>query len=410
MSTIKVTPETQQKIERYRKFAQEHEYTFKTTLGYSTYISRFLRQKPQVEKVTLREQISDFLEKQQECSPLVFKECRAALYLYYRMITGERFPKRQQIECNPDIEVMMKRFYDYSINIKRIKQSTAEKEARYIRKFLENTSAAMPQRIAEVITAHEIRDYIVDHLAHLSDSSKGTAVTAIRNYFRFQKFEGFPVHDSVFLLPLSPAVWRNAALPTTLDEDVFDDLDKVPNEDTPTGKRDRCIILCFTELALRCIEVASLTLDDFNWYESCVSIKNTKNHSDRKLPISEKLGKAIAGYLQAARPQTACRTLFVRFKHTCGEPMGRSQIRGVVRKVYEKSSTVIEANGTHILRRTAGSKLYNSGNSLKLIADILGHESLDSTARYAKTDIAGLRQVAAQWPDAAIKAGDHGVQ
>ena len=266
--------------------------------------------------------------------------------------------------------------------------------------FLEHTSCQI-----ENITAHEIRDYVIEQLARLSDSSKGSAVTAIRNFFRFRKFDGFMVHDSIFLVPLSPAVWKNTAFPKTIDFNSFSILADVPKQNTAIGKRDQCIMLCFTELALRCIEVARLTLDDFNWYESYVSIKNTKTHSDRRLPISDKLGQAVVEYIQFIRPETDNRELFVRFKHICGEPMGSSQIRGVVRRIYDKSGADIKSTGTHILRRTAGTQLYNSGNSLKLTADILGHESLDSTILYTKADIGGLRQVAAPWPTMEVKAG-----
>jgi site-specific recombinase XerD len=87
--------------------------------------------------------------------------------------------------------------------------------------------------------------------------------------------------------------------------------------------------------------------------------------------------------------------------------MGCEQIRGVVRRVYAKTGADIQSTGTHILRRTAATKLYNAGNSLKMTADILGHESLDSTTRYTKADIVRLAQVAAPWPVIARKAGVH---
>ena len=44
-----------------------------------------------------------------------------------------------------------------------------------------------------------------------------------------------------------------------------------------------------------------------------------------------------------------------------------------------KAGIDVKFTGTHILRRTAATKIYNAGNSLKMTADILGHESLDST-------------------------------
>jgi site-specific recombinase XerD len=90
--------------------------------------------------------------------------------------------------------------------------------------------------------------------------------------------------------------------------------------------------------------------------------------------------------------------------------MGTSQIRGVVRRIYARCGADIPSTGTHILRRTAGSKIYNAGNSLKTTADILGHESLDSTVFYVRADMAGLRQVAATWPHATRKAGINDVK
>jgi site-specific recombinase XerD len=404
MSTIKVTTEVKRELDRYRKFMLEHEYTHQTATGYRTYLSRFLRQSSHDKEGSLQKSISGFLEIQRYSNPKNFKECRAAVYLYFRMITSENFPKRPPKDCNPEIEAVIKQFYDYSVNIKRIRPNSAIREVASIRTFLEYTAYNATCR-PENVTAHSIREFVINRFAHLADSSKGREVTAIRNFFRFQKYMGISVHESVFLLPLSPAVWKNSAFPSTMDESVFNDLCEVPDINTPTGKRNRCIILCFTELALRCAEVAVLTTDDFNWHEGCVAIKNTKNHSDRKLPISEKLGRSIIEYLKNARPLTSDKTLFVRFKHTCGEPMGTSQIRGVVRRVYAKSGADIPSTGTHILRRTAGSKIYNAGNSLKTTADILGHESLDSTVFYVRANIAGLRQVAAPWPHTAGKAG-----
>jgi site-specific recombinase XerD len=43
--------------------------------------------------------------------------------------------------------------------------------------------------------------------------------------------------------------------------------------------------------------------------------------------------------------------------------------------------------------------LLRAGASLKEIADILGHRSLDSTAIYAKVDIERLAEVALPWPE-----------
>ena len=55
--------------------------------------------------------------------------------------------------------------------------------------------------------------------------------------------------------------------------------------------------------------------------------------------------------------------------------------------------------GAYVLRHTLASRLVNQGASLKEVADLFGHRSLDTTAIYAKLDLAALREVALPWPE-----------
>jgi integrase/recombinase XerD len=54
--------------------------------------------------------------------------------------------------------------------------------------------------------------------------------------------------------------------------------------------------------------------------------------------------------------------------------------------------------GTHILRHSWATWAHRRGSGLKLIADVLGHRSLQSTQRYAHVNLEELRQVALPWP------------
>ena len=78
--------------------------------------------------------------------------------------------------------------------------------------------------------------------------------------------------------------------------------------------------------------------------------------------------------------------------------MTRECVRGVIRRAYEKESIQGWWKGTHALRRTAASRIYNTGTGLKLTADLLGHESLDSTKAYVKVDFQQLKEVTSPWP------------
>ncbi len=53
----------------------------------------------------------------------------------------------------------------------------------------------------------------------------------------------------------------------------------------------------------------------------------------------------------------------------------------------------------HILRHTVATQLHQRGGSLKEVADLLGHRSIESSAVYAKVNLPELAAVALPWPE-----------
>jgi site-specific recombinase XerD len=53
--------------------------------------------------------------------------------------------------------------------------------------------------------------------------------------------------------------------------------------------------------------------------------------------------------------------------------------------------------GTHVLRHTAATRMLRAGVSMKEIADVLGHRSIDTTTIYTKVDLDALAAVALPW-------------
>lgn len=389
-----------QKLDQFRTFMKEHEYHERTIRGYHTYVSRFLRSNYyEPGNCDLKGQINEFLKNEAIQALKTFISSRAAQYLFYNMETGTQYPKNNAESNIEAIEHILLEFRNHLYTIKHLTELTIDSEISHVRRFLEFAySKYLDKLIISELDANDIRSFFVDEIHQLKPGSKGRMATSIRNFFRYLKFSGMSVSESVFKLPLSPAVWKQTSVSTVLSDEEFNSLSTAFDKNTPTGVRNYAIIMCFTELGLRCLEVANLSLDDFKWHESIVTIRNTKNHTDRRLPISAAVGNAITDYLKYFRPQTVNRTLFVRFSHAKGNAMGRSQIRNVVRLAYSKIGIDEKITGTHILRRTVASRIYNNGNSLKMVADILGHESLDSTVAYTKINKENLLQVAGVWP------------
>ena len=166
---------------------------------------------------------------------------------------------------------------------------------------------------------------------------------------------------------------------------------------TTTGKRDYAITRCFVDLGLRTTEVAQLRLDDLDWRQGCVRIRGKGRRVD-VLPLPWATGRAIVDYLRYGRPSTSSRALFLRHRPPLNTPATPCVIRAAVRYAAARSGVEGCLHGPQVLRHTLAQRLVQSGTTLKQIADLLRHRSLDTTTIYAKVDLPALNQVALPWP------------
>jgi site-specific recombinase XerD len=58
----------------------------------------------------------------------------------------------------------------------------------------------------------------------------------------------------------------------------------------------------------------------------------------------------------------------------------------------------LPCKGAHVFRHTLATHMLRHGASLSEIGSILGHQSPDTTAIYAKVDLKSLRSIALAWP------------
>jgi integrase len=148
---------------------------------------------------------------------------------------------------------------------------------------------------------------------------------------------------------------------------------------------------------LRSGEIAALGLDDIDWRAGTVTLRKTKSRREQVLPLPEPTGRAIAAYLQYERPKTAHRAIFVRRIAPRDEPISAHLVRKTIREAYRRAGLLYTRS--HLLRHTIARRLLDRGSSLKEVADVLRHRSLNTTLIYAKLDGRNLSAVALPWPE-----------
>ena len=136
----------------------------------------------------------------------------------------------------------------------------------------------------------------------------------------------------------------------------------------------------FLAPALRSCEVAKLGLDDIDWRAGTVTLRGTKSRREDILPLPVATGRAIADYLKFERPQTTNRAVFVRHIAPRDQPIGPDVVGKAIRQAYVRAG--LPYTRAHLLRHTMASRLLEGGSSLKEVADVLRHRSLNTTLIY----------------------------
>jgi site-specific recombinase XerD len=392
-----------EEITKFKKFILK-DYKLSTTDRYLKIVQRFLEWDARNnlhQSKSINFSIMEYLEEYCVEKPITtdFKTIRAALHLYHIYKVGTKFtlPKKEE-NLNEFIETEIIAYNTYLTNVIGLAEATKISHRNYLKRFLYYISPNQKVE-ASMITVDEVQKFFIFELSHLSPSSKNRVIGILRCYIRYLQFKDGTLNHALLSLPLRAPQWRLSNVPKTFEKIDIENILSTYDLNTAVGKRDYAIALFFTELGLRASEVASLTLDDINWREGKILIKKTKTHSERELPLSQKVGQATFQYLKDSRPRTSERTLFVRFSHRYGDAMGREQIRGTIRRAYKRAGISTAVTGTHILRHSVAKNLYENGSSLKMIADVLGHESIETTVIYTKVGRSALQPVICPWPD-----------
>jgi integrase/recombinase XerD len=193
------------------------------------------------------------------------------------------------------------------------------------------------------------------------------------------------------------AGWRLASLPRPLSSSEVERVIATCDPATRAGSRNRAILLLLVRLGLRAGEVATLRLADIDWHGATVQVAGKSRRASR-LPLPQQVGDAIQAYLRHGRPQVAVDTVFLRVIAPWRSLTGQG-ITTVASRAIRSAGVVAPARGAHALRHSAAAEMLRQGGSLEQIRIVLRHRDAETTAHYAKVDLALLRRVAQPWPE-----------
>lgn len=196
---------------------------------------------------------------------------------------------------------------------------------------------------------------------------------------------------------IGPMLYAYEDVPSILDRSQIDMVLTATGRDrTPRGLRDYAILLMLATYGLREGEICNLRLDDIDWRADSLRIRHTKTNACSYLPLLAPVGDALLDYLRLGRPRVDSREVFVRslapytrMRNLYGMVGGRLATAGVI---------PVGKRGPHVFRHARAVELLRASVPQKIIGDVLGHRSTESTNAYLKLATEDLRAVALDVP------------
>lgn len=202
---------------------------------------------------------------------------------------------------------------------------------------------------------------------------------------------------------IAPLLYAYEGIPSALSSDQISTvLEFVRKDRSPMGLRDYAILQLLAVYGLRAGEIIRLRLEDVDWRGDVLHIRRSKTGDHSRLPLFETVGEALIDYLRHGRPETDVREIFVRTRAPY-VPMVRIYSE-VSRRIKAAGITLSGKRGPHIFRHARAVSLLRASVPRKVIGDVLGHRSTESTIPYLKLATEDLRAIALEIPGQEVRS------
>ena len=224
----------------------------------------------------------------------------------------------------------------------------------------------------------------------LEASSQARCLSGIKTFYKYLLLE-----DVIDVAPTdlieAPKIGRK--IPDVLTLDEIDRIFAAIDLSLPNGQRNRAIFEVLYACGLRVSELVNLKRSNLYFHEGYITVIG-KGDKERFVPIGSDAMKHVLFYLDHDRKNLK-KILpgnddFV-FINTRGKPLSRIWIFLIIKDLCTLAG--IEKNvSPHTFRHTFATHLIEGGADLKVVQDLMGHESITTTEVYTHLDTEYLRE------------------
>ena len=296
-------------------------------------------------------------------------------------------PKKLLIIFNDnELNNVLTEYFDY-LKSKSLSENTIKNYFRdlieYFNYLDQNNLSAFksikPEHIRKMLS------FLIDRgFSKLSISRK---ISAIKSYITFlEKFN----YSSDNFSELITIPKKTRSLPKVMTEKEINQLIKHVEINTKKNLRDDALIELLYSTGLRVSEVANLKIGDINFEKSEIKILG-KGNKQRVVIFNNKSKEKIIKYMKNDKRLISLKTEAL-FQNKFKQSLSPRSIQRLLKK-YLNFSGINSKYSTHTLRHTFATHLLEGGADIKVIQQLLGHSSPETTKIYTHLSSPALKNV-----------------
>ncbi|MFI4984276.1 MAG: tyrosine recombinase XerC [Rickettsiales bacterium] len=279
----------------------------------------------------------------------------------------------------PELNTIINSWQDYLIHRRKYSAHTAKAYSSDINMFLtflatHQGEVASVEALAK-LELQDIRAWLSERLnTNHKISSNARAVSVLKSFYRYLfKVKGVE-NQEIFQLRLPR---KPKPLPKALSvEQMLYMIENIKSSNDWLTARDKAVLMLLYGGGLRISEAVALNRKQI---AENLMIKG-KGAKERLIPVLPSVRAAIEEYTKLCPYSDAG-----LFYEKSGKPLRDSTVRKIMRE-FRRANNLPEHATPHALRHSFASHLLGNGVDLRIIQELLGHESVSTTQIYTKID------------------------
>ena len=262
--------------------------------------------------------------------------------------------------------------YEYYLKIERaMSPNTVASYCSDVKKFAEFHNDALEKADP---------DAVISYLASrkkLSERSQARLLSSLRSFYDWLILEKIIEENPCDKVDMPKL---GVYLPTVLSvEEVEAIIDSVQREDW-FGLRDKAILEVLYGCGLRVSEAVELKISGVYLDEGFLRVIG-KGNKERLVPLGEMAGDALRNYLDSRPAPADAESDDVLFLNRFGKRFSRVSMFNLVKK-QALAAGITKELSPHTFRHSFATHLVENGADLRVVQEMLGHESITTTEVY----------------------------